>query len=88
MEPEFTKNGGKIEKNALNRLKWLTDSSQDHFGPMMVTSLGGFLGPLGVPKIDQKLILGPKRGARKRFVIDFSREQRFSHFWAKFSIDF
>ena len=33
---------------------------------MMVTSLGGFLGPLGVPKIDQKSILGPKRGARKR----------------------
>ena len=50
MEPEFAKNGGKIEKNALNRPKWLPDSSQDHFGPMMVTSLGGFLGPEGDPK--------------------------------------
>ena len=84
MEPEFTKNGCNIEKNALNRPKWLPDSSQDHFGSMMSTSLGGFLGPLGVPKIDQKSILGPKRGARKRFFIDFSREQRLSHFWAWF----
>ena len=55
---------------------------------MMLTSLGWFLGPLEVPKIDQKSILGPKRGARKRFFIDFSREQRFSYFWAWFVIDF
>ena len=82
MEPKLTKSGAKIEKRAQNGPKWLPDSSQDQFGPMMVTSLGGFLGPLRVPKIDQKSILGPKRGARKRFFIAFSREQRFSHFWA------
>ena len=31
MEPECTKSGAKIEKNALNRPKWLPDGSQDPF---------------------------------------------------------
>ena len=47
-----------------------------------------FGGPLWDPKIDQKLILGPKKGARKRFFIDFSSDDRFSHFRAWIFINF
>ena len=47
-----------------------------------------FWGPLWDPKIDQKLILGPKKGARKRFFIDFSSDDRFSHFRAWIFINF
>ena len=46
------------------------------------------LGPGRDPKIDPKTILAPKRKARKRNFIDFSRGYRFSNFWARFSIDF
>ena len=87
MEPEFTKNGGKIEKNALNRPKWLPDSSQDHFGSMMVTSLGGFLGPLGVPKIDQKSTFWENGCSKERFFIDFCGKCRFSRFFGGFLVD-
>ena len=47
-----------------------------------------FWGPLWDPKIDQKLILGPKKGARNRFCIDFSSDDRFSHFRAWIFINF
>ena len=47
-----------------------------------------FLGPGRTPEIDQKSILGPKRDARKRCFIDFCHGKRFSHFWARFLIDF
>ena len=45
-------------------------------------------GPSRVSKIDQKSILGPKRGARNRFFIDFSREHGFYRFRAWFFINF
>ena len=87
MEPEFTKNGGNIEKNALNRPKWLPDSSQDHFGPMMGTSLGGFLGPLGFPKIDDKSTFSVNGWSKERFFIDFCGKCRFSRFFGGFLVD-
>ena len=58
------------------------------FGSMMGTHFYQFLGPLWDPKIDQNLILGPKKGARKLFVIDFSSDNRFSHFRAWIFINF
>ena len=83
-DPKWSQNWPKMEPKS-TKMRWNAQSScQEGASSMMVTPLGWFLGPLGVPKIDQKSILGPKRGARKRFFIDFSREKRFSHFWAWF----
>ena len=86
MEPEFTKNGCKVDNNALKRPKWLPDSSQDHFGPMMVTSLGGFLGPLGVPKINQKSTFSENGWSKERFFIDFCGKCWFSRFVGGFLV--
>ena len=52
------------------------------------TSKLSILGPGRDPKIHQKSILGPKRAARKRFFIDFSRAHRFSNFQAQFLVNF
>ena len=48
------------------------------------TSKLSILGPGRDPKIDQKSILGPKKAARQRFLINFSRAHCFYHFWALF----
>ena len=88
MRPRGTQNDSQNQKNMSLAPKMVPSWFQEGVSSMLPTPFGGFLGPLGVPKIDQKSILGPKRGARKRFFIDFSREQRFSHFWAWFFIDF
>ena len=55
---------------------------QDQMLKSTFAYFGRLWGPLRDPKVNQTSILGPKRDARKRFFIDFSREQRFSHFWA------
>ena len=44
--------------------------------------------PAGTLKSSKNRSLAKKRGARKRYFIDFSREERFSHFWAQIFIDF
>ena len=87
MEAEFTKNGGKIEKNALNRPKWLPNGSQGCPGPMMVTSLGGFLGPLGVPQINQKSTFSENGWSKERLFIAFCCKCRFSRFFGGFLVD-
>ena len=50
MEPECTKSGAKIEKNALNRPKWLPDGSQDPFTQKTRRFLAIFGSPLGAQK--------------------------------------
>ena len=81
-EPRMDTKWIQNREKGVHLTKMAQDGAHERSGSMMVTSLGGFLGPLGVPKIDQKSILGPKRGARNRFFIDCSREQRFYNFRA------
>ena len=53
MEPELTKNGAKIEKNALNRPKWLPDGSQDYFLQKLPPTFTNFWVPSGTQKSTQ-----------------------------------
>ena len=64
MEPGCIKSGAKIEKNALNRPKWLPDGSQDPFTGNDSQIFRKFWVPPGIPKITknrffpQKAVLG------------------------------
>ena len=55
---------------------------QDQIPNSTFAYFGRLWGPLRDPKVNQKSILGPKRDARKRFLIKISHEKRFRHFWA------
>ena len=84
MEPEFTKNGGKIEKNALNRPKWLPDSSQDPFPQWWSPLWEDFWVPWGSPKSSKNRLFQKTDGPRNAFLSIFVANAGFLDFLVDF----
>ena len=61
---------------------------QEGVVPMMVAPFGGFLGPLGVPKIDQKSIIGLKWRPQGSLFIDFWGIPHCHQLFHRFFLDF
>ena len=79
MEPECTKSGAKIEKNALNRPKRLPDGSQDPFTQKVSQIFSNFWVPSGIPKSTKNRSLAPKGAPGSDFCYRiFSRKALFS----------
>ena len=87
MEPGCTKSGAKIEKNALNRPKWLPDGSQDPLGQSVAPSLVNFGAPSGTqtsegtPPSTKNHVLAKKGAPRNAFLTVFVANAVFLDFW-------
>ena len=85
MKPGCTKSEAKIEKNALNRPKWLPDGSQDPFNQMWGTILTHFWLPRGTPKSTQNGVLGENGGSIAVIFSIFAQKGAATHFFIDFS---
>ena len=85
MDPEFTKNGAKIEKSALKRLKLLPDGSQDHFCQEVSPIFINFWVPSGTQKSTKNRSLAQKGVSGSVFLSIFLANGVFLTFGLDFS---
>ena len=71
MRPRGTQNDSQNQKKMSLAPKMVPSWFQEGVLSMLTTPFGGFLGPLGVPKIDQKSIIGLTWGPQGSLFIDF-----------------
>ena len=71
MRPRGTQNDSQNLKKMSLAPKMVPSWFQEGVLSMSLAPFGGFLGPLGVPKIDQKSIIGLKWGPQGSLFIDF-----------------
>ena len=72
MEAGFTKSAATIEKNALNRPKWLSHGSQDSFTQKVPEFFGNFGVPSGSPKITKNRFFPKKAVPGSAFLSIFA----------------